>query len=124
MRLRLERIPEENQQVNRAIGDVGPYLDIPSEWPAFLQRDGQPRGIGEHFPGGSCGEQDMLVERTAIEFYPGKQVWLAGIMGDQGNALLLGQFYFVGHKTINSLCGSPRYLAPVEVTSTSSSNPR
>ncbi len=76
MRLRFERIPEEDQEVNFAFHDLGADLLIAAERPAFEFDDLEAEFLLQNFPRRACRVDLMMRQKITVEFRPFEQVAL------------------------------------------------
>ena len=90
VRLRLERIPEEAQDVDRAIDDPGADLLIPAEGTAAEGRYGETQLVPEETPGVPGRVKGVPSEQVAVERRSVQQIPFLVVVGDQGDALDVG----------------------------------
>ena len=83
VRLRLKRIPEENQQVDLAIGDPGADLLVAAEGPAAETGDGQVEFFVKQPPGGTGGIQAVPGQDRAVESGPFGEVLFSAVVRDE-----------------------------------------
>src|SRR5579863_6670389 len=85
VRLGLQRIPEEDEQVDLPIRDLGADLLIPAEGAAVETGHRQPGLFAEHPPRGCGRVQTMAGPQVTVELRPFEHVLLAAVMCDQRN---------------------------------------
>jgi hypothetical protein len=81
--LRLERIPEEHEQINLSRRDHGAELLIPTERPAVQARDRQVELITQESTGRAGRHEFVTGEHVAVEASPLEQVRLLVVVGDE-----------------------------------------
>src|SRR5258708_19055091 len=89
MRVRLKWIPEEDQQLNLALRDLGADLLVASQWPALQLVDGKSDLFLEQLASRAGGKQLMLRQDVPIEACPLQEILLLIIMRHEGDAFLL-----------------------------------
>src|SRR5262245_63150441 len=89
MRMRLERIPEEDDEVDPALGDAGPDLLVAAQGAAQVEIHLEPQLGFEQVAGRARGEQLVALERAAIVASPLQEIVLAIVVGDESDALSL-----------------------------------
>ncbi len=87
MRLRFQRIPEEDDKVDRAFGDFGANLLVAAQRTAFETRDREIKFRFQDVARGPGGVQIMLGQQVAVELGPLKHVLLLVIVGHQRDLL-------------------------------------
>src|SRR5271166_10912 len=86
MRLRRERIPEEEDDVEAPLGDERADLRVAAERTREQHVDGQVELLGDG-TAGRRGRVDLAIrERVAIERGPLRHLVLAGVVRDEGYA--------------------------------------
>src|ERR1035438_14162 len=85
MRMRLERIPQEYQQVDLALGDTGADLLVAAIRAAPEAGDGQAELLQE-VTGGGRGEQVVTGQQAQVVLGPLEHVLLLVVVRDQGDA--------------------------------------
>jgi hypothetical protein len=83
--LRLERIPEEDQEVDRAVGDHRPDLEVAAQRPGLQQAHRQVKFALEHDTGRPRGDQVVFGEHASVEPGPFDQVLLLVVVGNQAD---------------------------------------
>src|SRR5262245_18822923 len=83
VRLRLERIPEEDEQIDRALGDPGSDLLVAAERSAHQPGDLEPQLVLQQGPGRPGGNQVVLRQRGAVELRPAQQLDLLVVVSDE-----------------------------------------
>jgi hypothetical protein len=94
VRLRLQRIPEEDQQVDVSLGDPRADLLVAAERAALEAGDIEAKLVGEHPPGRVSGEQAMPGERPLVVACPRAQVFLFVVVRYQGDTPASGRDSF------------------------------
>jgi hypothetical protein len=89
VRLHLERIPEEDQQIELTLSDHRPDLLVAAEWPALQFVDAHPQLTLEERPGGPGGIQVMLSQERTVVSRPFQEILLLVVVRDQGDPFLL-----------------------------------
>ena len=90
MGLGLERVPEEDDEIDGAFRDLGADLLVPAKRAALELDDGRLEGFLEKNAGsaGSAGgEQLMLSEKAAVEARPLEKVLFLVVVGDERDSL-------------------------------------
>ena len=87
MRLRLEGVPEEDQEVHLAAGDEGAELHVATERPALQLLDADPERLFDHGPGRPGGDQHVPPEERPVVGRPLDQVVLLVVVGDESDLL-------------------------------------
>src|SRR5207253_7915253 len=85
VRLRLQRVPEEDQTVDVALGDSGANLLIATQRSALELVDSQPELLLQQMAGGAGGVQLVVSQELAIEASPLEQRLFLVIVGHQGD---------------------------------------
>ncbi len=85
VRLRLERVPEEDQDVDLALRDLGADLLVAAERAALQAGDRQPELVAEQRAGGAGGAEVVLGQQRAVEPGPLREVRLLVVVRDQGD---------------------------------------
>jgi hypothetical protein len=87
VRLGLERVPEEDHQVDAPLGDRRPHLLVAAERSGEEAGDRQAE-LARDQPAGRAGGEELVVrEGAAVVAGPVEHVVLAVVVGDQGDAL-------------------------------------
>ena len=98
MRMRLQRIPEEDEQVDSPVRDAGTDLLVPAEGAAVEPCHGQVELLAEHPPGGSRRVEPVAGEQVTVELGPFAHVLLAAVVRDERDPPLSGvEFAVVGY---------------------------
>jgi hypothetical protein len=63
--------PRKRSKIDVTFGDVYPNLLVTSKRAAYELGNRELGGIGDHFPGGTCGKSVVLAQRTLVIFHPG-----------------------------------------------------
>src|SRR4051812_49684244 len=90
MRVRLERVPEENDEIDAALGDRRTHLLIATEGAAEEAMDSEAELARELGPGRPGGVQLVLREGATVVARPLEHVGLAVVMRDQRELLAAG----------------------------------
>src|SRR5258708_1434299 len=89
MRVRLEWIPEEDQQLDLALRDLGADLLVASQRPALQLVDGKSDLFLKQLASRAGGKQLVLCQDVPIEACPLQEILLLIIMRHEGDAFLL-----------------------------------
>jgi hypothetical protein len=84
VRLGLERVPEEDQDVDAALGDPGADLLVAADRPTEEPGDRQAELEFQQGTGGSGGVQRVSVQCLQVVLGPAEQVRLLVVVRDQG----------------------------------------
>jgi len=90
VRLRLQRVPEEHQQVDLAVRDPGADLLVAAQRAAAEAGDGQAEILVEQAPGGAGGVQAVPGEDAAVEAGPLLEVLFPAVVCDKRDFPLPG----------------------------------
>jgi hypothetical protein len=93
VRLRLQRIPEENHEVDAAVDDPRADLLIPTERPAQEASNRQAELRRKQCSRRACCKQFVMDKRAAIVPGPVQQVALTVVMRDQRHTLSRRHWY-------------------------------
>jgi len=74
MRLRLQRVPKENQQIHGTLGNAGANLHVPAQRAAEQAGDGQLQLALQHAPGGASGQQHIVLQHAKVKGSPLHQI--------------------------------------------------
>jgi len=88
VRLRLERVPEEDQHVELALGDERPELLVAAERPGEQTVHRQPEPVVDELAGGPGAEELVSREGSLVEAGPVEEVLLLVVVRDERDALL------------------------------------
>ncbi len=88
VRLRFQRIPEEDQEVDFSARDPGADLLVTAEWSALQLVDRETEVSFQNAAGGTGGVHLMVRQQVTIEGGPLEQVTLLVVMRDQGDLLV------------------------------------
>ena len=87
MRLRLERVPEEDQDVEIALADARSHLLVTAQRSALEACDIEAGARRDQGSGGAGGEQLVLAQHISVELHPLEQVLLPAVVRDQHDLL-------------------------------------
>ena len=87
--LGLQRVPEEDDDVEAPLGDARADLLVATERPAQEPVDRQAEGVLDDAPGGAGGVELVLLEGAAVEAGPVEQVPLAVVVRDERDPLAI-----------------------------------
>ena len=87
MRLGLERVPEEDQHVDHAVGDHGADLEIAAQRPRLELLHGEVQIPDEQQSGRTCGNEVVRLEHASVVPGPFDQVLFLVVVGDEPDAL-------------------------------------
>jgi hypothetical protein len=90
VRMRFERIPEEDDHVDPALGDRRPDLLIPTQRSGEETVDRQSQFVCDHRSGGAGAEEIVARQCVAVEARPFEHVRLLVVMCDQHDLLSFG----------------------------------
>lgn len=85
--VRFERVPEEDQDIHLALGDLRADLLVAAQRPAQKHLHGQPQFLLEQGARRAGGEDFVVAQPPDVEARPFEQVLLAVVVGDEGDAL-------------------------------------
>ena len=74
MWLRFERVPEEDEKINLALGDLCPDFHIAAKRAGGEAGNNQVKLFCEQFTGGASGKQNMAGQGIPVKLCPFKQV--------------------------------------------------
>jgi len=99
-----ERIPEKDQKINLATGNLGADLLITAQWSTLEFRDFEAKLAFQYLAGGACSIHVMVRQKIAVVFGSLYQILFLIVMGDKGNLLIMFHSdFFVSHTTFLSL---------------------
>src|ERR1022692_897204 len=99
MGLRLEGIPEEDQEIDVSIHDLGADLLVPAQRSALELDDVKAQLLFQQRAGGAGGVYLVMRQKVPVEFRPFDQIALFAVVRHQGDLLVLPHCnYAVDHK--------------------------
>jgi hypothetical protein len=84
--LRLERVPEEDEHVDRALDDLGADLQVAAERAARNPLHRELEAVVEQAARRAGGDEPVAHQRVDVEPRPLEQVLLAVVVRDEGDA--------------------------------------
>src|SRR5260221_3031854 len=96
VRVRLQWVPEENEEIDLTLGDLRPDLLIAAQWSALQLVDVDSQLMFEQLATGSGGVQNVLSEQLSIIGCPLQEILLLVVVRDEGDALLLSNGLLLG----------------------------
>src|SRR5687768_17919337 len=87
MRVRVERIPEKDHEVDATLGDAGAHLLIAAQRATEESGDVEIELGAQNFAGRARGKELVTGECPSVVARPLEQVVLAIVVGDEGDAL-------------------------------------
>jgi len=103
MRLLLERIPKEDEEIDFTVDDLGPDLLITTEWSALEFGDGKIQFALQQHTRGTGGEKFVVGQEIPVEQCPFDQVSLLVIVGHQRDFFMPSdRDDFIGHGEVET----------------------